>query len=79
MSSDFKQPIERPIDEKQTDVLHDDIVKEDLIEEDSIDYENDPEYMDIPLVVRELVTFEDDPEQPSLTFRYSRWVIRRGL
>ncbi|KAG2180274.1 hypothetical protein INT43_004063 [Umbelopsis isabellina] len=70
MSSDVKQPTEQPIDEKQTDLLHDEIVKEDLAEENSIDYENDPEYKDIPLVVRELVTFEDDPEQPSLTFRY---------
>jgi hypothetical protein len=55
---------------KETDInKQDDIVKEDLHEDDSIDYENDPEYKDIPLVVRELVTFEDDPEVPSLTFR----------
>ncbi|CAM0139405.1 unnamed protein product [Umbelopsis sp. WA50703] len=70
MSSDVKQPTEQPIDEKQTDVLQDELVKEDVIEENFIDYENDPEYKDIPLVVRELVTFDDDPEQPSLTFRY---------
>jgi hypothetical protein len=79
MSSDVKQPTEQPIDEKQTDVLQDELVKEDVIEENFIDYENDPEYKDIPLVVRELVTFDDDPEQPSLTFRYFIVTLKRQL
>jgi hypothetical protein len=60
------------IDEKKNElepVKQDELIKEELPDYDSIDYENDPEYKDIPLVVREIVTFEDDPELPSLTFR----------
>jgi hypothetical protein len=72
MSSEVEKHVDHAVDEKQdsSEVFEkDDIVKEDLPEYDSIDYDNDPEYKDIPLVVRELVTFEDDPELPSLTFR----------
>lgn len=72
MSSDTEKHVDHAIDEKQgnADLFEKDaFVKEDVLEYDSIDYENDPEYKDIPLVVRELVTFEDDPELPSLTFR----------
>lgn len=74
MSTDFEKHNENHLsDEKDGDldsVKQEELVTEDvLLEDDSIDYENDPEYKDIPLVVRELVTFEDDPELPSLTFR----------
>ncbi|KAG2181569.1 hypothetical protein INT44_008384 [Umbelopsis vinacea] len=73
MSSATEKHADHVVDEKQgtADLFEkDEIVKEEVLEYDSIDYENDPEYKDIPLIVRELVTFEDDPETPSLTFRY---------
>lgn len=73
LPTDFKGDTPVVLEEK---LIQDDVSVKESIEKESLEKEGPPEYdwdseefKNIPLMVREVVSFEDDPTLPTVTFR----------